>query len=87
MTHIISLQPDDDLAVLRYRLRQARNGRVIIVLPWETRLFSNPLDGERVRREAERLGAEVAVVSEDPDRRAYVRWTGLPAFASVEEAE
>ncbi|MBC7228549.1 MAG: hypothetical protein H5T61_15170, partial [Thermoflexales bacterium] len=100
MPHIISLHPEDDLTVLRHRLRQAlvarhgaqrgagtADGRVIIVLPWETRLFSNPLDGERVRREAERLGAEVAVVSEDPDRRAYVRWIGLPAFASVAEAE
>ncbi len=99
MPHIISLHPDDDLTVLRHRLRQAlvvrhgaqrsagTDGRVIIVLPWETRLFSNPLDGERVRREAERLGAEVAVVSEDPDRRAYVRWIGLPAFASIAEAE
>ncbi len=87
MSTIIHLKPDDDLAVLRHRIRQARNGRILIVLPWETRLFANPLDGERVRREAERLGAEVAVVSEDPDRRAYVRWIGLPAFASVEEAE
>lgn len=87
MPQIISLQPDDEWAVLRHRLRQARNGRVIIVLPWESRLFSSPLDGERVRREAERRGAEVAVVSEDPDRRAYVRWLGLPAFSSVAEAE
>lgn len=87
MTHTIAMQPDDDLAVLRHRLRQARDGRAIVVLPWETRLFSRPLDGELVRREAERLGLEVAVVSEDPDRRAYVRWLGLPAFASVAEAE
>lgn len=87
MPTIIHLQPDDDLAVLRHRIRQAQDGRIIIVLPWETRLFSNPLDGERVHREAERLGAEVAVISEDPDRRAYVRWIGLPAFASVAEAE
>ncbi|MCS7282175.1 MAG: baseplate J/gp47 family protein [Anaerolineae bacterium] len=87
MTRVISLQPEDDLAVLRYRLRQARDGRVVIVLPWDTRLFSRPLDGELVRREAERLGLEVAVVSEDPDRRAYVRWLGLPAFSSVAEAE
>ncbi len=87
MVHIISLQPDDDLAVLRHHLRRARNGRAVLVLPWDTRLFSRPLDGELVRREAERLGLEVAVVSEDPDRRAYVRWLGLPAFSSVAEAK
>ncbi len=86
MPDIIHLQPDDDLALLRHQMRQARDGRVVIVLPWDTRLFSRPLDGELVLREAERLGIEVAVVSEDPDRRAYVRWIGLPAFASVEEA-
>lgn len=86
MPDVIHLQSDDDLTVLRHRMRQAQNGRVVIVLPWETRLFSRPLDGELVLREAERLGIEVAIVSEDPDRRAYVRWIGLPAFASVEEA-
>ncbi len=46
--------------------RSPPTGGSSLVLPWETRLFSNPLDGERVRREAERLSAEVAVVSEDP---------------------
>ncbi len=86
MPDIIHLQPDDDLAVLRHRMRKTRDGQVVIVLPWETRLFSRPLDGELVLREAERLGVEVAVVSEDPDRRAYIRWIGLPAFASAEEA-
>ncbi|HIE38522.1 MAG TPA: hypothetical protein EYP77_05545, partial [Anaerolineae bacterium] len=87
MGEVIYLQEEDDMAVLRSRLRRAQNGRVVLVLPWDARLLSRPLDGELVRREAERLGLEVAVVCEDPDRRALVRWSGLPAFSSVSQAE
>lgn len=87
MVEVIYLQEDDDLAILRGRLRQVQDSRVVLVLPWNACLLSRPLDGELVRREAERLGLEVAVVSEDPDQRALVRWAGLPAFASIAQAE
>jgi hypothetical protein len=87
MIEVIHLQEDDDLAALRSYLRRAQDGRVALVLPWEARLFSGPLDGELVRREAERRGLEVAIVSEDPHHRAMARWAGLPVFASVSRAQ
>lgn len=87
MTAVIYLQEGDDLAVLRDRLRRAQDGRVVLVLPWESSLFSRPLDAELVRREAERLGLEIAIVSEDPERRRLVRLGGLPVFPSVERAK
>lgn len=87
MTEIVHLQPDDDLAVVRDRLNRAANGRVLLVLPWDARFLSDALDVELVQREAERLGLEVAVVSEDPDRRMRIGGAGLPVFASVERAQ
>ncbi len=84
---IIHLLEDDDLAAVRERLNRAANGRVLLVLPWDARFLSDALDVDLVRREAERLGLEVAVVSEDPDRRVLIRGGGLPAFASVERAQ
>jgi len=87
MTVVIRLREDDDLALLRDRLRRVRDGRVLLVLPWNARFFSRPLDGELLWREAERLGLEVAVVSENPDLRATARWAGLAVFPSVARAE
>ena len=87
MAVVIHLQEDDDLAVLRDRLRRVQDGRAVLVLPWEASLLSRPLDGELLRREAERLGLEVAVVTEDPDRRGLIRRFGLPVFVSVAQAQ
>jgi hypothetical protein len=87
MTEILQLQKDDDWTTIRGGLRQTLDPRAVIVLPWDVRFFSRQLNGELVRREAERLGLEVAVVCEDPDRRAEVRAAGLPAYGSVAQAE
>jgi len=87
MGEVIYLQEGDDLAVVRGRLRSARNGRVLVVVPWDARFLSRPLDGELLWREAERLGLEIAVVSPDPERRGLARQAGLSAFSTVAEAE
>ncbi len=87
MTEVIHLQEDADWAVLRACLRQARDRRIVLALPWEARFLSQPLEGDLVRREAERLGLEVAVVSRDPERRTMLRGAGLPVFGSVERAQ
>ncbi len=87
MGEVIYLQEEDDLTVVRGRLRSARNGRVVIVVPWDGRFLSRPLDGELLWREAERRGLEVAIVSPDPERRGVARQMGFSAFATVAEAE
>lgn len=87
MAKVIYLQEDDDLTALRDSLRRTQNGRVVFVLPWNTPLLSRLVDVELVRREAERLGLELALVIPDPERRALVRWGGLPVFPSVAAAE
>lgn len=87
MGEVIYLQPDDDLATLRGHLRHARNGQVVIVVPWDSRFLSRPLDGELLWREAERRGLDVAVVSPDPERRALAREAGFSAFSTVGDAQ
>ncbi|MBN1955493.1 MAG: baseplate J/gp47 family protein [Anaerolineae bacterium] len=86
MTAVIHLQEDDDLAVLRDHLRQAQDQRVALVLPWDARFLADPLDCELVRREAERTGVQVAIVSQDPERRAMIRRAGLAVFSSADGA-
>ncbi len=86
MAETIYLNQADDMATLRHQLRQVRNGRALVVLPWDSPLLVDLLESDLLRREAERLGLEVAVVSEDPDRRLRVREAGLPVFGSVDKA-
>lgn len=87
MAQVIHLGEEDDLTVLRDRLRRLRETRVVLVLPWDAWLFSRALEVELTRREAERHGLEIAVVSQDPGRRALIRSAGLPIFDSVADAE
>ncbi len=88
---VIDLQPGDDLAALRYRLDEVRDGRVVLRLPWDLRFLSRELDFELLRRslearEARRRQLKVAIISPDPERRQLAHGCGFPTFATVEAA-
>ena len=88
MIDIIKLAENEGLDELRSRLRGVQaGGRVAIVLPWDTRLLSRDLDCQLLKREAQRLGLQVAVVTTDPDRRSVLQHAGLLTFWSVEAAQ
>jgi hypothetical protein len=84
---LVELQPQDDFASVRHRLRWLDGGRVALVIPWDMRFLSQGLDFDLLRREAERHQLEVAIVSADPERRLLARGCGFPTFARVEEAQ
>ncbi|HDQ73102.1 MAG TPA: hypothetical protein ENN19_13580 [Chloroflexi bacterium] len=84
---VIELQPQDDFASIRYRLRLLGRGRVILSVPWEMHFLSNPVDFDLLRREAGRYQMEAAIVSPDPARRQLARGCGFPAFSTVERAQ
>jgi len=83
---VIDLHVHDDMASLRYRLDQVEDGRVGLRLPWDLGFLSRELDFDLLRREAQRRGLEVAVISEDPERRALASDCGVPAFVSAASA-
>ncbi len=84
---VIELQPQDDFASIRHRLRLLGRGRVILRVPWEMRFLSNQVDFDLLRRDTERHQIEAAIVSPDPARRQLARGCGFPAFSSVERAQ
>jgi len=83
---VLNLGVHDDMASLRYRLDQVENGRVALRLHWDLHFLSRQLDFDLLRREVQRRGLEVAVISEDPERRQLASGCGVPAFASVDAA-
>ncbi|TET53150.1 MAG: hypothetical protein E3J64_04035, partial [Anaerolineales bacterium] len=77
----------EGLASVQDRLRSIKAKRIALSLPWDVKAFSTQLDFELLRRAAERRGLEIAIVSEDPDRRRLARSCGLSAFSNAARAQ
>jgi hypothetical protein len=87
MPKVVELQTQDDLASIRHRLGLVEGDHVILVVPWDMQFLSRKLDFDLLRREAERLCLQVAIVSTDLERRGLARNCGFFAFARVSEAQ
>jgi len=53
LTTVLELQPQDDLASLRHRLRTVGAGRVVLDLPWDVQCLSRPVDFDLLIRAAD----------------------------------
>jgi ribosomal protein S27E len=84
---VIELQTQDDLASIGHRLDQVKDGRVVLVVPWDMQFLSRRLDFDLLRRETERRRLKVAIVSADFERRGLAHRCGVPAFATVSDAK
>jgi hypothetical protein len=84
---LVQLDAHDDLASVRSYLEQADDDRIVLLLPWDIRFLSRELDYQLVRREATSRRLEVAIVSEDPERRKLAAGCGFPTFASAAAAQ
>jgi hypothetical protein len=63
MQQIIYLEVDDDITTIRNRLEWAQAPRVLLVVPRGCPALHQPLDFRLLRRQADALGIEVALVS------------------------
>jgi hypothetical protein len=66
MQQIIYLEIDDDITTIRNRLEWSQAPRVLLVIPRGCPALHRPLDFTLLRRQADALGIEVALVSKDP---------------------
>jgi hypothetical protein len=86
--HTIYLDSDDDIVSLCDRLEWSwEEGRVILVLPDEGHLLADWLDLVQLRRCAERLRLEAALVTRDGDVAGQAKALGFPTFSSVRSAQ
>lgn len=83
---IIEVEPFDDVASVRDKLRWARADHVLLVLAdgAEHRIARNKLDLLLLQREASRQGAALALITRDRVIIDFARELDLPCFASVE---
>jgi|Deesub1362A_J573_1020465.scaffolds.fasta_scaffold01776_8 hypothetical protein len=83
MEQVIYLDDKDDVASIRERLRRARSKRILLVVPRRCKALSRTLDLKLLRRYAEELSIEVAIVSSNPRTREIAKEEGFPVFLMV----
>lgn len=83
----IFLDQDDDLVSVCDRLEWTAASRVLFVLPRRYPVFKNGLDLVRLRRVADQQRVEVGLVTGEKAVLRQARSLGLPAFATLDEAE
>jgi hypothetical protein len=87
MQQIIQLNPDDDIATIRARVEMAEFSHVVLVVPRDCVVLERERGLELVRRAADDLGAQVALVAHDSFARRRAEEFGFPVFNSIAQAQ
>jgi hypothetical protein len=83
---VLHLDLNDDYHSARDKMGWAQTARVLLVWPPSGRVLARRIDLVMLRRHAQRLGAQLALITTDPVVREHARDLGLPAFGSVEDS-
>ncbi|MDX1613890.1 MAG: baseplate J/gp47 family protein [Candidatus Promineifilaceae bacterium] len=83
---VVYLDETDDLASIRDRLNWSGSRRILLVLPEGGRVLGDYLDLVLLRRHADDLRIDVALVTDDGQLRRQASGLGFPLFSSAEES-
>jgi hypothetical protein len=86
-THVIQLEPHDDVISIRDKMSWAKTGRILLVFPPRLRSRFLTLDLRLLQRQAEGLGAQLAVVTRSPLLKTTALKLGLPVFPTATIAQ
>src|SRR6266540_2849570 len=84
-TQLLYLEPDDEITSVVRRLREADAARVVLVASGRTKATTSAVAMRLLAQVAAEEGREVALVA-DPMARSLAGEAGIPAFASVADA-
>lgn len=84
-TQLLYLEPDDEITTVVRRLREAEASRVVLVASGRTKATTSAVALRLLAQVAAEEGREVVLVA-DPAARALAAEAGIPAFASVADA-
>lgn len=87
MHQVIQLQPDDDIVVIRARIENAELAHLILVVPRHCAFLESASGFPLLRRAADDLGAQIALVLHDETLRERAEAYGLPVFRSLAQAQ
>lgn len=84
-TQLIYLEPDDEITTVVRRLRQADAPRLVLVVSGRSKATTSAVALRLLAQEAADQGRQIVLVA-DAAARALAAEAGIPAFASVAEA-
>ncbi|HEX3220321.1 MAG TPA: hypothetical protein VHU77_09925, partial [Candidatus Limnocylindria bacterium] len=84
-TQLLYLEPDDEITTVVRRLRESESSRVVLVASGRSKATSSAVALRLLAQVAADEGRQVALVA-DAGARALAAEAGIPAFASVAEA-
>jgi Baseplate J-like protein. len=86
-TQIIKLDIHDDVTSVRDKMSWGKAERILLVFPPRSRILHRSLDLLLLQRHAATLGADLAIVSGDPDQRRSAEELSIPSFVRIESAK
>lgn len=86
-TYILKLEVHDDILSTRDKIGWVKGGRLLVVWPERGQVLNRRLDLVLLQRHSAALGAQLALVSRDPDVRYYAPRLGIPVFKSLRHAQ
>jgi len=81
---LLYLDSHDDQVSVRDKMGWIKAPRLLVVWPRRGRVLSSRLDLTLIQRQAARRGAQIGLVTFDPDVRDHARDLGIPVFDSVD---
>ncbi len=87
-THIIQLDPYDDAVSVRDKMAWGKTPRILLVWPEKDgRILDSKLDLLLIKRRAVELGAQIALVTKNPEVRFWARALEIPVFNATRQAQ
>jgi hypothetical protein len=87
MAAIVYLDVDDEITSAAARIRSGEDSRVVLVVPYGSRLATSRINFRLLAREAQTRDRRLSIVAADAATRALAASAGLPVFGSVAEYE
>ena len=85
-TQILQLEPHDDVISTRDKMGWGQAARIVLVWPKKERILLRRLDLQLLQRHAQQMGAQLALVTSDPDVRYNARQLAIPVFKNQRQA-
>jgi len=87
MYQVIRLEPTDDIVAIRARIENAELAHLVVVVPRRCVFLESASGFPLLRRAADDLGAQIALVLHDETLRERAEEYGFPVFRSLAQAQ
>jgi len=86
-TQILRLDTHDDFISARDKMGWSQTGRILLVWPDQGHVLARRLDLTLVQRHSTKLGAQLALVTHEPEVIYQAGKLGIPVYKSIDQAQ